>query len=447
VQRNARRRRVALRGSAARTATALRAAENLARERADVSPRESAPTGEVDSPYAWFRLGVSVLLCTIGGVAMWSVVVALPSVQTEFGVARGAAALPYTLTMICTGIGNIVVGRLLDRVGIVLPLRIASVMLCLGYVAASLSQSLTQFALASGLLMALFGCSVTFGPLMADVSMWFVRRRGAAVSICAAGSYLSGTIWPPVVQHFIATYGWRPTHAGIGVFCLLTILPLSWFLRRRPVTGPTTARAASGVRTGAGIPGLPPTALMVLLCVAGVSCCVAMAMPQVHLVAYCSDLGYGPARGAQMLSVMLLFGIVSRVGSGFIADRIGGLRTLLLGSVAQMTALVLYLGFDGLFSLYVVSALFGLFQGGIVPSYALIVREFFPAREAGARIGLVLTSTIGGMALGGWLSGVIFDLTGSYQAAFVNGIGWNVLNVGIAVLLLARASGRRLATA
>jgi len=404
-------------------------------------------TAEVDSPYAWFRLGVSVLLCTIGGVAMWSVVVVLPALQADFGVARGTASLPYTLTMVGTAAGNIIVGRLLDRFGIVVPLRIAAVMLCLGYLAASVSQNITEFALAKGLLMALFGCSVTFGPLMADISMWFVRRRGVAVSVCAAGSYLSGTIWPPVVQHMIAAVGWRQTHAMIGVFCLVTILPLSWFLRRRPIASATAMRVNSGVRTGAAVPGLSPNALMALLCVAGVACCVAMAMPQVHLVAYCSDLGYGPAQGADMLSVMLIFGIVSRVGSGFIADRIGGLCTLLLGSVAQIAALVLYLGFDGLVSLYVVSALFGLFQGGIVPSYALIVREYFPAREAGRRIGVVLTATMGGMALGGWMSGVIFDVTGSYQAAFLNGIGWNVLNAGIAVLLLMRASGRRLATA
>ena len=403
-------------------------------------------TAEVDSPYAWFRLGVSVLICTIGGVAMWSVVVALPAVQAEFGVARGSASLPYTLAMLGTATGNVIVGRLVDKIGIVWPLRMASVMLCVGYLAASYSQNLAEFALAHGLLLSLFGCSVTFGPLMADVSQWFIRRRGVAVSVCAAGSYLSGAIWPPVVQHLIAAVGWRQTHAMIGVFCLVTILPLSWLLRPRPVA--STQPAAARVRpSGAGIPGLSPTALTTLLCIAGVGCCVAMAMPQVHLVAYCSDLGYGPAQGASMLSVMLLCGIVSRVGSGFIADRIGGLRTLLLGSVAQMAALVLYLGFDGLVSLYIVSALFGLFQGGIVPAYALIVREYFPAREAGARIGIVLTATMAGMALGGWMSGVIFDLTGSYQAAFLNGIGFNVVNVAIATLLLVRASGRRFAAA
>ena len=182
--------------------------------------------------------------------------------------------------------------------------------------------------------------------------------------------------------------------------------------------------------------GMSPAALLALLCVAGVACCVAMSMPQVHIVAYCSDLGFGAAQGARMLSLMLAAGIVSRLVSGLICDRIGGVRTLLLGSVLQGTALLLFLPFDGLGSLYVVSALFGLFQGGIVPSYAIIVREHFPPAEAGARVGTVLMCTLFGMALGGWMSGKVFDLTGSYHAAFINGIAWNLLNLGIVLLLM-----------
>ena len=177
---------------------------------------------------------------------------------------------------------------------------------------------------------------------------------------------------------------------------------------------------------------------MILLSIAGIGCCVAMSMPQVHIVAYCGDLGYGAARGAEMLSLMLACGIVSRLVSGAICDRIGGLRTLLLGSVLQGMALLLFLPFDGLVSLYVISALFGLFQGGIVPSYAIIVREHFPAAEAGARVGTVLMATLFGMALGGWMSGKVFDLTGSYHAAFINGIGWNLLNLSIVLFLLHR---------
>jgi MFS family permease len=172
-----------------------------------------------------------------------------------------------------------------------------------------------------------------------------------------------------------------------------------------------------------------------------------MSMPQVHLVAYCVDLGYGPARGAQMLSVMLGCGIVSRLGFGLISDRIGGLRTLVLGSALQGAALLLFLPFNGLVSLYLVSALFGLFQGGIVPAYAIIVREHFPAKEAGARVSAVMTATLFGMAVGGWLSGAVFDWAGSYKAAFVNGIGWNLLNLSIATWLLRRDMPRRVAAA
>ena len=220
------------------------------------------------------------------------------------------------------------------------------------------------------------------------------------------------------------------------MFCLVVMPPLALLLRGRP---PVLA-------TGAALPAasrhriaLPPRVLQTLLAVAGLACCVAMSMPQVHIVAYCGDLGYGPARGAQMLSLMLGFGIVSRIGSGFLADRLGGLATLLIGSFAQMVALTLYLMMDGLTSLYVISALFGLFQGGLVPSYAIIVRESFPAREAGGRVGIILMMTLLGMALGGWMSGVIFDLTGSYRAAFANGVAWNGLNFLIALFLLFRS--------
>ena len=221
------------------------------------------------------------------------------------------------------------------------------------------------------------------------------------------------------------------------------MLPLVFLLRRRIEHQHHEAASAAAARRQAEAPFSPLT-LQVLLCIAGVACCVAMSMPQVHLVAYCGDLGYGAARGAEMLSLMLGCGIVSRIASGFIADRIGGVRTLLLGSLLQGVALLLYLAFDGLASLYVISALFGLFQGGIVPSYAIIIREYFSPKEAGTRLGLVLMATLLGMALGGWMSGAIFDFAGSYQAAFLNGVGWNLLNVAIMSWLLLRTRQRPL---
>jgi MFS family permease len=390
----------------------------------------------VDSPEAWLRLLRSLLIGTIGGVGMWSVVVVLPAVQAEFGVARGDASLPYTAAMLGFALGGLANGRLADRYGIMAPVAIGSVSLGLGYVLAGFSGALWQFAVLHGLLIGGFGASAVFGPLMADVSHWFVRRRGLAVAICASGNYLAGVVWPPLVQAMTEAWGWRSAHVVIGLACL-AILPLALPLRRR-LPAPRLG-APTPIPAGPNPLGLSPGTLQGLLMVAGVACCVAMAMPQVHIVAYCGDLGYGVARGTEMLSLMLGFGIVSRVGSGWIADRIGGLGALLLGSVLQGVALTLYLFFDGLVSLYVISALFGLFQGGIVPSYAIVVREQFRPQEAATRVGAVLMATLLGMALGGWVSGVVFDLAGSYQAAFANGLAWNLLNVAIIGWLLARA--------
>jgi MFS family permease len=321
---------------------------------------------------------------------------------------------------------------------------VGGLLLGAGYLAAARTESLLGFALAQGLLIGL-GCSASFGPLMTDISFWFERRRGLAVSLVASGNYLSGVVWPPVVQHFVQTHGWRATYNGVGIVSagLMVVLALAMRTRRaRPVAATSSPGSVSAAKRDRPL-GVSPAMLQALLCVAGVACCVAMSMPQVHIVAYCSDLGFGAARGAQMLSVMLAFGVVSRLLSGLIADRIGGVRTLLLGSALQGLALLLYLPFDGLGSLFVISALFGLFQGGIVPSYALIVREFFSPDQAAARVGAVLFATLIGMALGGWVSGKIFDLTGSYAAAFVHGLAWNALNLSIVVWLIVRSRRAR----
>ncbi len=407
----------------------------------------AAPT---ESPYAWARLLASLLLMTIGGSGMYAVTVVLPSIQQEFGVARADASLPYTLTMIGFGIGGVLMGKLADRHGVIAPVLLGTVGLSCGFVAAGLSGSIGQFAIAQGVLLGALGTSATFAPLVADTALWFTRRRGIALGICMSGNYVAGAVWPPIVQHFIDAAGWRATYIGIGVFCLVTMLPLALMLRRRPpalaTAAPQPAAASGAARpalAGERPLGFAPATLQALLCVAGVACCVAMSMPQVHIVAYCGDLGYGTARGAQMLSLMLGMGVVSRLASGWISDHIGGLRTLLVGSVLQGAALLLFLFSDGMAQLFIVSALFGLFQGGIVPSYALIVREYFTPQQAGARVGTVLMATLFGMALGGWMSGAIFDLTGSYRAAFLNGIAWNLLNLTIVLWLLWRV--RRLA--
>jgi MFS family permease len=419
-----------------------------------MTPAAADASALIESRYAWLRLAASLAFMTLSSCGMYAIVVVLPAVQSEFAVDRGAASLPYTLTMIGFGIGGVVMGRVADRFGVRVPLGIGSISLSVGFIAAAYAPGLLSLSIIQGVLIGFLGTAGGFSPLIADASLWFTRRRGIAVAICASGNYLAGTVWPPIVQALTESWGWRSTYVALGVFCLVCSLPLlAMFRIRAPLSdAQAVPRPMQTSVTLAALPidrarpfGLPPNVVIALLCCAGVACCVAMSMPQVHIVAYCGDLGYGSAAGAQMLSLMLGFGIVSRLISGWVADRIGGLRTLLAGAALQAVALALYLPFDGLGALYVIAILFGLFQGGIVPSYALVVREFFPAAGSATRIALVINSTLLGMALGGWLSGSIFDFTGSYDAAFVNGIVWNLFTVGVAWLLLRRSHGGRAA--
>jgi MFS family permease len=396
------------------------------------------PDTAIDSPQAAWRLLTTLLLMLLGNSGMYVVSVVLPAVQTEFGVSRADASIPYTLSMLGFGIGGMWMGRWADRFGIARVLGVGAVGVAAGFVLAGLSGGIVGFALAQGLL-GLLGIASTFAPLLADTAQWWNKRRGIAVAVCASGNYLAGTLWPPIAQWGVTQVGWRTTYICIGLFCGIGMALLALRMRTQaPVQAAATVNKHGVVASDRPF-GLSVTQAQWLLSVAGVGCCVAMAMPQVHIVAYCSDLGFGAARGAEMLSLMLACGIVSRLISGAICDRIGGIRTLLLGSALQGIALMMFLPFDGLVPLYLVSAMFGLFQGGIVPSYAIIVREHFPAKEAGARTGTIIMATLVGMALGGWLSGKIFDMTGSYHAAFINGIAWNALNFGIVWWLYRRS--------
>ena len=405
-------------------------------------PHQPAQADWIDSRYAFRRLMITLLMMTLGSSGMFVVAVVLPAVQLEFGVSRADASLPYTVMMLGLGIGGVFMGRWADRKGVHVPLLWGGLGVGSGFILAGLSSNIWWFALCHCVLLGMLGGSSAFAPLLADTSLWWEKRRGIAVGICASGNYVAGTVWPALAQHGIETVGWRQTYIALGVVCGLGMMGLSFAMRQRPplpvapAAGPASGPSSSSVSDRPF--GLRLSHAQALLCVAGVACCVAMSMPQVHIVAYCSDLGFGAARGAEMLSLMLACGIASRLLSGLICDRIGGLRTLLLGSILQGIALFLFLFFDGLVSLYVISALFGFFQGGIVPSYAIIVREYFPPKEAGARVGSVIFATMIGMAIGGWMSGKVFDLTGSYHAAFINGLAWNVLNLSIASWLLWR---------
>ena len=393
----------------------------------------------LDSRYSWKRLAITLLIATIGNVGMWSIIAVMPEVQAEFDTARATASLPYTLTMAGFALGNLVIGRAVDRFGITLALSGAALLLGAGYTLAAASPTIHLLSIAQ--LVIGFGTAAGFGPLIADISHWFRRRRGIAVAIAASGNYLSGAIWPNLLQGIQAESGWRGVYFALAAIIVASMIPLAMLLRRRvPASALGSVQTAAAARTQSV--AFPPRVLQLLLALAGVGCCVAMSMPQVHIVSLCSDLGFGPTVGAEMLSLMLIGGVASRLVSGVIADRLGGVATLLIGSTLQCIALFLYLPYDGLVSLYMVSAVFGLSQGGIVPSYALIVREYMPAKEAGARVGFVMMATIAGMALGGWMSGWIYDVTGTYRLAFLNGIAWNLLNIAIIATIFLRSRGR-----
>ena len=397
-------------------------------------------TAAVDSNYAWARLFTCLALTTIGSAGMYAVMVALPAFEVDFAITRASASLPFTMVMLGFGIGGIVTGKLVDRYGVARPIACSILALGASFYGAAHAPNYVVFSIMH-IAIGWFGCAATFGPLLADISKWFIKRRGLAVAIAASGNYLGGALWPLPLQHMLASDGWRNTYTTMGMLSVAMMLPLVLMLRPKPARSAAAASHGGSAGTPAEL-GLTPNSLTALLCVAGVGCCVAMAMPQVHLVSLCTDRGFGAARGAEMLSVMLGAGIISRLAFGQLSDRLGGLRTLLISGILQGLALLMFLPAQGMTALYVAAVMFGLFQGGIVPSYALIVREYFPEAQAGGRIGVIIFATIIGMAFGGWGSGAIYDLSHSYTLAFVHGIGWNLVNVWVTVFLLSRARRR-----
>ena len=393
----------------------------------------------VDTQYSWQRLFVALVIGLVANAGMWAVVVIMPAVEAEFALTRAEASMPYTLSMLGYGLGNFVIGRWVDRVGIATALMGASFGIAISLFAATLASDIGVLA-AVHFILGLFA-AVGFAPLMSDISHWFVKWRGTAMALVASANYLSGAVWPTALAGVLAQDGWRAAYLTLAAITVVVVFPLAMLLRRRvpEVAVGVMLEATLMQRNG----GLSPVRLQIYLGCAGISCCVAMSMPQVHIVSYCVGLGYGPVAGAEMLSLMLFGGVLSRIAFGLLSDRLGGVRTLLFGSALQCLGLAFFLPYDGLVSLYMVSLIFGLSQGGIVPSYALIVREYMPAKEAGARVGFVLMMTIWGMALGGWMSGWIYDVSGSYEMAFLNGIAWNLINIGLVLALFFRKPAQR----
>ena len=390
---------------------------------------------EQDSQQAWFRLAIIFAMSVIGTAGMWSVVIILPNIQNEFTLDRAASTYPYVATMFGYGFGNVIIGRMLDKIGIKKPIIFALSLLVTSYVLSFFAKnvfwlSTIQFFLG-------FSAAAFFGPMMADISNYFYKRKGLAVSLVASGQHLCGAIWPFVIKDFIIEGDWRNAHLFIALVCSILIPILFYFLGNKVPKMNNEQKLTTqdeDINSKVNL-SISNRQIQILLMIAGVLCCVAMSMPQVHIVPLCIDNGYGLAVGTEILSFMLFAAVASRVIFGFLSDKIGPIQTLILGSSLQAISLTMFLPFNSQLSLYIVAICFGLSQGGIVPIYAVIISKFLPSNEVAERVGWLIFATIIGMSLGGWLSGEIYDFTNSYRLAFINGIFWNIINLCIMIYL------------
>jgi len=393
-------------------------------------------------------LVASILFMVIGTGSVYFLVVALKLISAEFGWPRSVPSFAYSLQYFGAGIGGIYMGYLLDRKGMGIPALLAASMIGVGALLTSYITNQWQLYFIYGVIMGFLGRAALFSPLMANITRWFDHKKSTAAGILGSGQALSGALWPPIFAYFNTTAGWRETAFWYGVFALSTMLPLVLVLRMRPPPPDPAATPSSSARGGPSTlapyePIVAPRVMQTTLSIASIGCCVAMSLPLAHVVSHVSDIGYPPARGAEILSLMLACAAMSSFfGVGYLGGRFGGLGAIFIFSSAQALFLTLLAFVDNLTSIYIAAALFGLGYGGILPCYPVIVREFLPAAEAGRRTGMVILCAGGGMAIGSWLGGATFDLTGSYKLAFVIGVVFNLGNLAIIGSLILRTRVR-----
>ncbi len=381
----------------------------------------------------------SVALCIMGMSfgAAWITAVALKDIAAEVGGTRSIPALASALAWLGSGAGGIVMGRIADRIGTRWTVMFGALMIAMGLTLSTFGPPWPLW-IGHGLFIGLIGLGGINAPIYIYVSRWFDRRRGSALALISSGSYLAGALWPPVFERAIAAFGWRQTMLWYAVAEIVIVVPLAaiYFCHPPEVVHPAAAAAGAGEK--ARVLGWPPNVVFAMMCAAAVLCCIPMAMPQGHLVAFCSDLGIARSVGALMLSVLLGTAFLSRQIWGAISDRIGGLATVLIGSAWQAAAMTSFLLTQDTVGLFTVAAAFGLGFSGIIPAYVLALRELFPASEASWRIPTLLLFSGLGMASGGWLAGLLYDHFGYYAPAFAFGIGANILNLMVVGLLVAR---------
>jgi MFS family permease len=395
------------------------------------------PTGTIETRRSWIVAFVALLTLAFSFGAPWVAVVALKTIAADFGGARSTPALAGSLGWVGVGVGGILMGRIAERIGVRWTVMFGAAMVCVGLAISSLGAP-WQLYIGHGLFIGLIGNGGINAPLYVYVSKWFDRRRGSALALISSGVYIAGALWPPIFERVVAMVGWRQTMWMYGLFEMAMIVPLAAIFMGPPPEVPLRHAGAFADPRPGRVLGWPPGVAYGLLCAASFLCCVPMALPQGHLVAFCSDLGIAPSHGAAMLSVVLGCGFLSRQLWGWFADRFGGLMTLAVCSACQATALGAFLMTQDEIGLFTVAALFGLGFSGLVPAYVLALRELYPVREASWRVPVLLMFSGSGMATGAWLGGFLYDWFGYYAPAFVSAIGANMLNLAIVVFLLHR---------
>jgi MFS family permease len=404
-----------------------------------VTGRGIIAPGTIETRRSWLVALTSLGILSVSFGAPVITIVALKPIAAEFGDIRSVPALAVSLAWLGSAVGGIAMGRIAERIGVRWTVMFGAAMIAAGLV---LSSAGGRFSLYIGhaVLMGLLGNAGINAPLYVYVSRWFDRRRGTALALIASGQAVAGTIWAPLFGHAIQAFGWRYTMQLYAGFAIVAILPAAFLIFGAPPESVSAGASGDGPARRTSVLGLKPRTAQGLLCMASFLCCVPMAMPQGHLVAYCGDLGIPVTQGATMLSLLLACAFIGRQFWGFVADRFGGLRTVLAGSACQAIAMVGFLLTQNEAGLFAVSAAFGLGFSGIIPAYVVAVRELFPASEASWRIPTVLLFSGSGMAAGGWLAGAIYDYAGFYAAAFSAGILFNLANLIVVGSLVLRQS-------
>ena len=399
--------------------------------------------GSIETRTSWVLAGVAVAILSVTYGSPLVVVVAMKAIAADLGAPREVPALAAAMSWFGAGLGAIFMGWVADRIGVRWTVLTGAVMICVGMAVSSIGTSWALY-LGQGVFVGLLGNAGLFAPLLIYVSRWFDRRRGTALALISSGQYIAGMIWPTLFEIGNARFGWQTTAIAYGILVAVLVVPVALIMLRAPPGVESAAMAAAGPQIGARVLGMHPNLAMVLLGIASFLCCVPMALPQGHLVAFCSDLGL--TRGASMLSVMLAAAFIARQFWGMLSDRVGGLYTVLAGSACQALAMVAFMSTQDEVGLFAVTAAYGFGFSGIIPAYVLAVRQLFPATEAGWRVPSVLFFGMGGMAFGGWFAGLLYDRFASYMPAFGAGLMFNIINLLLVGFLLLRWRHRRWAT-